>query len=43
MDSDVTFIDLNIVGNEASNIYKQNPVSNGYHIVSELNVVLQNG
>ena len=29
-----------IIGNKTTNINKQNPVLNGYHIVSELEVVL---
>ena len=28
--------DNSIVGNKTTNFYKQNPVLNGYHIVSEL-------
>ena len=28
---------------KATNIYKKNPVCNGYYIVSELNDILQNG
>ena len=35
--------DNSIVGNKTTNIYKQNPVLNGYHIVSELEDILQNG
>ena len=31
------------MGNKTTNIYKQNPVLNGYHIVSELEAVLQKG
>ena len=31
------------IGNKTTYIYKQNPVLNGYHIVSELEEVLQNG
>ena len=34
--------DNSIVGNKTTNIYKQNPVLNGYHIVSELEDVLKN-
>ena len=34
-------IDNSIVGNKTINIYKQNPVLNGYHIVSELEDVLK--
>ena len=30
-------------GNKSINIYKQNPVLNGYHIISELEVVLKSG
>ena len=33
--------DNSIVGNKTTNIYKQNPVLNGYHIVSELGDVLK--
>ena len=33
--------DDSIVGNKTTNIYKQNPVLNGYHIVSELEDVLK--
>ena len=33
--------DDTIVGNKTTNIYKQNPVLNGYHIVSELEDVLK--
>ena len=32
-----------ITGNKTTNIYKQNPVLNGYHIVSELEDVLKSG
>ena len=32
-----------IVGNETTNIYKQNPVLNGYHVESELNDFLKSG
>ena len=35
--------DNSIIGNKTTNIYKQNPVLNGYHIVSELGDVLKNG
>ena len=35
--------DNSIVVNKTTNIYKQNPVLNGYRIVSELNDVLQSG
>ena len=35
--------DNSIVGNKKTNIYKQNPVLNGYEIVSELEDVLQSG
>ena len=30
-----------IIGNKTTNIYKRNPVLNGYHIVSELDDILQ--
>ena len=33
--------DNSIVGNKTTNIYKQNPVLNGYHIVSQLEDVLK--
>ena len=33
-------IDISIIGNETTDIYKQNPVLNGYHIESELEDVL---
>ena len=33
--------DDSVVGNKTTNIYKQNPVLNGYHIVSELEDVLR--
>ena len=36
-------IDGSNVGNETTNIYKQNPVLNGYYIVSELEDVLKRG
>ena len=35
--------DDSIIGNKTTNIYKQNPVLNGYRIVSELEDILQNG
>ena len=35
--------DNSIVGNKTTNIYKQNPILNGYEIVSELEDVLQSG
>ena len=35
--------DNSIIGNKTTNIYKQNPVLNGYHIVSELDDVLKSG
>ena len=35
--------DNSIVGNRTTNIYKQNPVLNGYYIVSELEDVLKSG
>ena len=31
------------MGNKTTNIYKQNPVCNGYYIVSGLNNVLKSG
>ena len=36
-------IDISSIGNKTTNIYKQNPVLNGYHIVSELEDVLKSG
>ena len=33
--------DNSIIGNETKNIYKQNPILNGYHIVSELEDILK--
>ena len=33
--------DISILGNKTTNVYKQNPVLNGYHIVSELEDVLK--
>ena len=33
--------DDSVVGNKTTNIYKQNPVLNGYHIVSELEDILK--
>ena len=33
--------DNSIIGNKTTNIFKQNPVLNGYHIVSELEYVLK--
>ena len=36
-------IDYSRVGNKTTNIYKQNPVLNGYHIESELEDVLKSG
>ena len=33
--------DNSVIGNKTTNIYKQNPVLNGYHIVSELENVLK--
>ena len=33
--------DNSIIGNETTNFYKQNPVLNGYHIISELEDVLK--
>ena len=36
-------IDGSIIGNKASNIHKQNPVLNGYSIISELEDVLESG
>ena len=34
-------IDKSSIGNETTNFYKQNPVLNGYHIVSELGDILR--
>ena len=36
-------IDKSSVGNTSTNIYKQNPVINGYYIISELEDVLESG
>ena len=36
-------IDSTHICNKPTNIYKQNPVLNGYHIVSELEDILKNG
>ena len=36
-------IDNSSIGNKATNIYKQNPVLNGFYIESELNDILKNG
>ena len=36
-------IDKENVGNKTTYIYKQNPIWNGYYIVSELNNVLKSG
>ena len=33
--------DISIIGNKTIDIYKQNPVLNGYHIISELEDVLK--
>ena len=35
--------DYSSVGNKTTNIYKQNPVLNGYHIESELEGILKSG
>ena len=35
--------DDSIIGNKTTNIYKQNPILNGYHIISELEDVLKSG
>ena len=35
--------DNSSIGNKTTNIYKQNPVLNGYHIESELEDILRNG
>ena len=32
-------IDISNIGNKTTNIYKHNPVCNGYYIISELNDV----
>ena len=34
-------IDISSIGNKTTNIYKQSPVFNGYHIESELENVLE--
>ena len=36
-------IDNSNIGNKTTNIYKQHPVLNGYHIESELNDILNSG
>ena len=36
-------IDNFCVGNKTTNICKQNPILNGYYIVSELEIVLKSG
>ena len=33
--------DNSIIGNKTTNIYKQNPVPNGYHILSQLEDILK--
>ena len=35
--------DISSVGNKTTNFYKQNPVLNGYEIVSQLEVVSKSG
>ena len=35
--------DNSIIGNKTTNIYKQNPVLNGYRIISQLEDVLKSG
>ena len=35
-------IDNSTIGNKTTNIFKQNPVLNGYHVISELEDVLKN-
>ena len=35
--------DNSIVGNKTTNIYKQNPVPNRYHVETELNDILKSG
>ena len=36
-------IDNSNVGNKTTNIYKQNPVLNGYYVISELEIILKSG
>ena len=36
-------VDGSNIGNKSTNIYKQNPVLNGYYIISELEDVLEGG
>ena len=36
-------VDGSSVGNKTTNIYKQNPVINGYYIISELEDILESG
>ena len=40
-DNEIT--DSKVVGNKATNNYKQNTVLNGYYFISELDDVLENG
>ena len=35
--------DKSIIGNKTTSFYKQNPVLNGYHMVSELEDILKSG
>ena len=35
--------DNSSIGNKTTNIYKQNPVLNGYRIISEFEIVLKSG
>ena len=36
-------IDISSIGKKTTNIYKQNPALNGYHLISELDDILQSG
>ena len=36
-------IDNSNIGNKTNTLYKQNPVLNGYHIISELKIFSQSG
>ena len=36
-------IDNTAIGNKTTDVYKQNPILNGYHIISELDAILKGG
>ena len=42
MEADIE-IDGSNIGNKTTNLYKQNPVLNGYYIISEMEDVLESG